>query len=203
MNPRTIAVALALVATAGCASSFQTASLVGEGKTSVSAALVRAQVNDSSSDTGSSESDWSGDIQVRHGVTDQVEVGARYATSNGAHYLAFDPKFAVLPGKVAVGVPIAVLFSDNGRMLDYGGLVVTPTIYVGSPLTPNRAEIVFAPKLVMVFPDGGDSDTRIGLSAGARLSSDLRKWALLPEVSFLDLPGGSVLSAGLAVQASY
>ena len=194
-------IAVAAVVATGCASSYQTASLVGAGRTTVSGALARSEVTGGDDNAG----DWSGDLQVRHGVTDTAEVGVHYTGTNGAHAVAFDPKFSIVPDKIAVSLPVAILFSDQNREMDYGGMVVTPTIFFGAPVTPNQVELVIAPKLMLVFPDGDDaeSDQWFALSAGARLSADLKKWALLPEVSIVDLPGGSVITGGVAVQASY
>jgi hypothetical protein len=196
-------IAVAVIAATGCASSYQTASLVGAGRTTVSGALARSQLNGDgeAEDAG----DWSGDLQVRHGVTDTVELGVHYTGTNGAHAVAVDPKFSIVPDKIAVSLPVAVLFSDQDRDMEYGGLVVTPTLFFGAPVTPNKVELVVAPKLMMVFPDSDDaqSDQWFAVSAGARLSADLRKWALLPEVSIINLPGGSILTGGVAVQASY
>jgi hypothetical protein len=89
-------------------------------------------------------------------------------------------------------------------MFDYGGLLVSPTIYAGAELSPNTAEVVFAPKLIWVLPDDGESDSEVGASVGVRLSRDLRKWVIMPELSILDLTGQSaLLSFGIALSATY
>jgi hypothetical protein len=205
MTTRFLAGAAAILLGA-CGSSFQSVNVVAPGQTQVTGGMVRTTPDDDFDPE--SGAIYSGDLQVRHGVTDKVDLGVRYAGGNGLHYLAFDPKFQIIPKYVSVGAPIGVLFAEDGgfeRMFDYGGIVISPTIYAGAELSPNTSELVFAPKIMWVLPDDGESDSEVGASLGFRLSTNLQKWAIMPELSYLDVTGAEsgLLSFGIALSANY
>jgi hypothetical protein len=202
---RSILVAAGALALAACSSSFQSAKVLAPGQTQVTGAMLRTTPHDDFAPEGGAL--YSGDLQIRRGITPTIDLGGRYVGGSQGHYLAVDPKIQVIPKYVSFGMPIGIILAednDGERMFDYGGLIFSPTVYIGSEISPNQAELVVAPKILIVVPDDGETDSEIGASVGMRLSSDLARWAIVPELSILNVSGeaSSLLSFGVALQAN-
>ena len=202
-----VILALAIVTAAGCGTSFQSSQVMAPGKTQFVGALSRTTPDDDfTPDEGGV---FHGDLQVRHGLHQIAELGVRYTGATAGHFLQVDGKFQVVPKLFSVALPVGVYFVEmglegDGRELDYGGLMITPTLFVGGEVVPNQVELVGAPKFMIVFPDDADSDGEFGASLCARLSTDLAKWALVPEIAYMAYGGEeNLLTFGLGVAANY
>ena len=212
MTRARFAIAAGVVAGAGCGTSFQSAQVLEPGKTQFIGALGRSTPDDDlTPDEGGV---FHGDIQVRHGINRFFEAGVRYSGATGGHFLQLDPKFQVLSKEqasgmsISVGAPFGVYWAEepdpDNRMLDYGGIMITPTLYIGGEVVPNQVELVGAPKFLLVFPDDGESDQEFGVSLAGRLSTDLGKWAIIPEIAYVAYGGEmNLLTFGLGLAANY
>ena len=200
MKPAVLAV---LAIASACATTHQSPRVLDPGQVQVTAAIARTTPDDDFAPEGGAI--WSGDVQVRRGLQSKLDGGLRYAGGGGAHLLQADIKFQLAPRVASVLMPVGVLFSDEGREFEYAGLVLSPTLLFGTELTPNRVELVGAPKLLLVLPDEGDTETEVGLSVGLRLSSDLQRWAIHPELAYMVISDAdtNLLTFAIALSANY
>lgn len=177
-------IALVLALTACTAS--QSARVLAPGKTQVTAAINRNEV------TGDTDSDaiWSGEVMVRHGLGDRFDGGLRVARTPGrgeAVSLAqLEPKVQVTAADAATTLALALglglAWGEQGSDFEDGTYVIAPTVFVGHALSPT-AELVFAPKLSVIKPDGSsESLTGVGAALGVRVTDPARSWAVHPEL---------------------
>jgi len=101
---------------------------------------------------------------------DEIDIG-------GVHFLELSNKFSLVEDNIAIAVPFSLyLFDDEG-----GFLMFDPRLFftIGNS---NTFEFNIIPKAHIIF--GGGFGFMPGLNLGIGLSSDLRKWAIRPEVGF-------------------
>jgi hypothetical protein len=199
--------ALLPVTLIGCVSSYQSAKVLAPGQTQITGALTRSAPDDQLD-----EGLYTGDIQVRHGLSDKVDGGVRYGIASefgSIHSLSVDAKIELVPDHVSVSLPVGVIISDEERDFEYGGFFIAPTVLLGAEMSKNVA-LVAAPRLIIAFPDEddgfpSDSTTLYGASVGVRFSADLERWAIHPEVGLLsgDDLDGTLISAGVGVSTTY
>ena len=201
----------AVVLVAGCAQSYQSARVVAPGKTQITGALSRTESISEDDDDGAI---YSGDVQVRQGVSDRFDLGLRLVRTPGAgevlSQLGVDPKVQITAPDstttLTVALPISVAWAEEGDEWGEGVLVLTPTVFVGIDLSP-AAELVMAPKVFVFLPDGktDDSEVEVGGSIGVRFSDASKTWAIQPELGLLHISegddGASFLTFGLGVSA--
>jgi hypothetical protein len=201
-------VATALLA-AGCAASYQSAHVLAPGKTMVTAAVTRMQGSVANQDTHQ----YAGDIQIRHGIGERFDGGLRLIRTpnvgSASTMFAVDGKYQITPGNaktaLALSVPVGLLFSeDRGTEFDNRGVLIAPTFLVGSQVSATT-EVVFGPKIVLIFPDGGDEETDVGLSLGIRFEDSSHTWAVQPEVQMYHANGNMMsdnyYGFGIAISA--
>ncbi|MBZ0235505.1 MAG: hypothetical protein K8M05_24460 [Deltaproteobacteria bacterium] len=179
-----------LLVAGACATTHQSARVLEPGKTQVTAALGRTSADEGGLDEGI----WSGDLQVHTGLADKIEGGARLVRTPGSggtlSYGAVEGRFQIVPDLVSIALPFGLLWAEEGADFDDGFFLATPTVFVGSQLSPTL-ELVAAPKLYVFIPtdDEGDTEVELGGSVGARFTNPARTWAIHPELGLLRIGG--------------
>ncbi|GAA4741603.1 hypothetical protein [Flavisolibacter ginsenosidimutans] len=152
------------------------------------------------------------------GVADNVDLKVRYEKlipvekpENGsfnASYFSVIPKFGIHPGKLAVFVPLSLYhFSAS----ENGGVATSSNSYSIAPhvigtFTAKSNQVDFSPSANVEYiinkGQGSENDFLMGFNIGAGFSSDLRKWAIRPELGYLFKPGesGHVWNVGVGLQ---
>ena len=197
-----------LVLLVGCATSYQSARPLPQGKSQVTIGVSRTETIDEGED-----SIWVGDLMIRTGVSPRSDAGLRLTRNPGLgeniSILTLDGKFALTAPDakttLSIGVPVGIIWSENGLDdLDTGAILVTPTIFVGVQMGA-QAELVFAPKIFVIVPEGdGDTETEFGGSLGFRFTDETNSWAIHPEVGFMHVSEGdgeTFMMFGVAVAA--
>lgn len=199
---------LALAATA-CATSYQSARTLDAGTLEVTVAGARNQLFDEGT---LDDTVWTGDLQVRYGVVDRFELGARLVRTPGigeaASYLQIDPKVAIVRGvrwQVSASLPIGGGWGEpSAGELDSGRLVVSPTVFAGRTIA-EQLEVVVAPKLFVV-QGKGDPVLHYGAGIGLRWVASDHTWAIHPEVGIVRLTDGpdddTLLTVGIGIAAA-
>ncbi|HEU0034108.1 MAG TPA: hypothetical protein VFQ53_25950 [Kofleriaceae bacterium] len=183
-------VLLTSVAIVGCASSYQSAHVLAPGKTQVSAAVTRIEQIAEDGDTADEDGIYVGDVRVAHGIADKVDANVRLTRAPGSgdtvSMMSAEARFELTapeaPAALSIGLPIGILWAEEDELeLDYGGLVVMPTLYAGYQVSPG-VELVAAPKLFITIPDEGDTQLDFGGSLGVRISDLAQTWHVQPEL---------------------
>lgn len=213
---RAVTLACASVVAAGALGACtvaQSARVLAPGKTQVS---VGANRTTASADEGDDVL-WSGQVMVRRGLADKVDVGVILDRTPGSgeatSRLAVEPKVQLTaPGgnvTVSLALGAGVIWADgmtsDGLDAELGGYMLSPTAYLGFELAPG-AELVAAPRLHFVFPDGEDDHgTAYGASIGVRFTDPARTWAVHPELTYMTIDDTfvdeSFLTLGVSVSA--
>jgi hypothetical protein len=181
---------LAFVLLGGCATSHQSARVLAPGKTQVTTALART----SATEGGLDEGIWTGDLQVHTGVAPGFEMGARLVRTPGgaetASIASIEGRFQVVPEHVSIGLPVGVLWEEQFDDFEGGNFFLTPTVFVGTDVSPTT-ELVAAPRLfVFISNDGDDSEVEVGGSVGLRVTNEARTWAVHPELGLIQFSEG-------------
>jgi len=173
-------------ASSGCYSysNFQSAKLLEPGKV---AFMPSASFNSFHVDGGynGEVDDWVFDGQIRAGITPWFEFGAKFSrifVDDGYQFSSIDPKLALSPGLVAFSCPFGT-FWGQGLESD---LQVHPTLLTTVPIEPGRVEMDAAFKVLLFFAE--ENQELIAFNVGPRLSSNLDRWAIQPELGFLFNP---------------
>lgn len=201
--------ALLALATSACATSYQSARTLDAGTLEVTVGGGRHQLFD---EGVGADTVWAGDLQVRYGVLDRLELGARVMRTPGvgeaASYLQLDPKLAIVrqpTWNVSASVPVGGGWGEpSAGAFDNGRLVISPTLFVGHALT-TQLELVASPKLFVV-QGKGDPVLDYGASLGLRFGDPGRAWAIHPEVGFVRLTDGpendTLFTVGIGIAAT-
>ncbi|HUQ08426.1 MAG TPA: hypothetical protein VM261_38310 [Kofleriaceae bacterium] len=189
----------ALLVTAGaallagaCATSHQSARVLAPGKTQVTTALART----SATEGGLDEGIWTGDLQVHGGVAPGFELGGRLVRTPGGgntgSIASIEGRFQVVPERVSIALPVGVVWQEELDDFEGGNFFLTPTVFVGTDVSPTM-ELIAAPKLFVFIPDDGDDDTEveIGGSVGLRITNEARTWAVHPELGIIQFSEGT------------
>lgn len=188
--------------TSGCYSysNFQSAKLLQPGKVAITPSASYNTFHDEG--YNGEIDDWVFDLQLRSGITPRFELGAKFSRirsdEEGYQFIAIDPKIGLSPGLVAFSCPFGTFFG-NGISSD---LQVHPTLLTTFPIDPGRAEMDAAFKLMLFFAD--ENEELLAFNVGPRLSSDLDRWAIQPELGFLFNPdaGGYFFQFGIGFMVS-
>lgn len=154
-------------------------------------------------------------FRIGYGISDKVDIKLRYErlkpstdmdyeNSNSVNYFSLVPKFALIPDKFSLVVPIshyAAKEEDGPEGEDaYSFSTITPQLIY--TITNAKNTVDFTPGLkadILFAGDGGG--VLFGATIGAGFSSNLNKWAIRPEVGILSIGGGaSFVSYGIALQ---
>ncbi len=192
MRSALLLLAFVVLGAGACATSHQSARVLAPGKTQVTTALART----SATEAGLDEGIWTGDLQVHTGVAPNFEVGARLVrTPGGAEtgsIAEIEGRFQVVPEHVSVALPVGILWEEQFDEFDGGNYFLTPTVFVGTQVSPTM-ELVAAPKLFVFIPKDGDDNTEVELggSVGLRITNEMRTWAVHPELGFVQFSEGT------------
>lgn len=208
-------IAFAVLALAGCASSYRSAHTLAPGHTQISAAVTRAEaLDDEGDDDGSG---YIGELRVARGLHERVDGSVHLARAPGsgttASLLALEPRFQLTerhaPIGLSIGVPVGLIWAEESENddleLDLAAYVLAPAVYVGFELSPV-VELVVAPKLFVFIPDDdAETEVELGGSVGLRITDAMQTWAVHPEIGLLRLSEGddseSYLTLGLSISA--
>jgi hypothetical protein len=186
-------VLLALFLLADCAppfSSMQSARTAGKGK--VEFTPIFSTVFMSAEDETEHIQNEFG-FQTAYGFGNMVDLQLRYEFisvsiedfSVSANVIGIGPKIGVYKGNIAFACPLG--FAFGGDIEDISDTwQLHPTLLFTLPVG-NSSE--FNPSSKMLIPLSGDGDVLLAFNLGAGFSTDLRKWAVRPEVGFLINPG--------------
>ena len=152
------------------------------------------------------------------GLTNNVDLKVRYEKlipvekpQNGtfnANYFSVIPKFGINLGKLAVFVPLSLYHfsaSENGGMSTSSNSYSVAPHIIGT-FTAKSNQVDFSPSANLEYivnsGEGSENDFLIGFNIGAGFSSDLRKWAIRPELGYLFKPGesGHIWNFGVGLQ---
>jgi hypothetical protein len=187
--------AIALVT--GCAAPFadlQGARLAGKGRMQITPSFSTVSY---SAPGESEELQREYTVQIAGGVTDNVELRARYTRiappggsdgEGGINVIAAGPKFAVLPGRLAVGLPVGLAFGDGIEAIQTTQF--HPTVFLTVPVGRN-VEVNLSGKALL-------PNAAFAANLGLGLSTNLDRWAVRPEFGVLKYPDGE----GYVKQAS-
>jgi len=206
---------LLLLASSACATSAQSARPVDPGTTEVTVSLGRAASLKEPSRSPSGESDplakgvaegaWTGELMIRHGMTDGFDGGLRLGRMPGLGGLsvaAVDLKVRVVRSPrvvVSLGGPAGIVWEETPGP-SYLGAVAVPTLYLGMEVSPT-VELVAAPKLHLIFARGEAMEQAWGLTIGPRFTEPRRRWAVHPELGITRFADTTLLLLGFSVSA--
>ena len=133
-----------------------------------------------------------------YGITDRINLKLRYErlfisdADEGVNFIAFGPKFALVPNRVAMMFPFGV-YSYEGEST-WG---VFPNLMGTFPAANNKFEGTLGVRTDIFFEEG--ADLLIGLNAGFGISQDLDRWAIRPDFGLVLNPGedGVILTFGV------
>jgi hypothetical protein len=166
------------------------------------AIMPSASYNSFHVDGGSGDlDDWIFDVQLRAGITPWFELGGKFTrlfVEDGYQFIAIDPKVALSPGLVAFSCPFGTFYGQDLP----NDLQIHPTLLTTYPIEPGRVEMDAAFKLLLFFAE--ENEELIAFNVGPRLSSNLDRWAIHPEIGFLFNPDadGYFFEFGLGIMVS-
>ena len=179
----------------GCApvfSDIQSAKLVGKGKFEVTPSYSSVKFSD---DDESNYVQNNYGIQGAYGIHENVDFRLRFESMNievnnrysyGANVLGFGPKIGITKDWAAFYFPIGFAFGDDIKEVSKTW-ECHPTLLFTLPIGKY---IEFNPSAKALFPLNRDnSDVLFAINLGAGISTNLKKWAIRPELGFLFNPG--------------
>lgn len=183
--------ALSLAGAAGCAqSSYQTARMLPQGGTRLSAALSSYSAYTSEGNSGKNAFE----VMGSHGMNEKIELGGKlsyldsgFSETGKFITLLAVPKVSLIDEELALAVPTGVLFntaegSDNA-------FETMPGVVYTRPLTPEF-ELDAAGQLVIATNDSFDElEVYPAGNLGVQFSPPGASWALHPELGVL-IPTG-------------
>jgi len=179
---------LAITLVTGCAAPFadlQSARLVGKGRIQVTPSVSTVALS-ANGESEAIQREYT--LQIASGVTDNVEVRARYTRialagggndGSGINVIGLGPKFALRTGRVAVGLPIGFAFADGEVASE--AVQFHPTVFFTAPVAQGL-EVNFSGKVLL--PTGA-----FAANLGLGLSTNLDRWAVRPEIGVMKYPG--------------
>ena len=155
-------------------------------------------------------------FRAGYGVTDHFDFKLRYEKSvyakkpdggvTGADYISFIPKLSVAPENFAIMVPFSIYFVrseyDNTRQRTNVNSIAPQMIFT----LVNRKmqmDVSLSMKMDYMWESGYESKTNmfLGANLGAGFSTDLKKWAIRPEIGISTDDGDSkYISYGIGLQ---
>jgi hypothetical protein len=171
----------ASVLAARCApvfSELQSAKLVGRDRVEITPSY--SSISFSGEDGGHVQDEYG--LQMATGVTQRLDLRARYVHVEGVNVVGFGPKVSVVKDKVALAVPVGFAFGED---VDSGkSWAIHPTLLLTAPVN-RHVELNASTKALIPFSEG---DKLVALNLGAGFGA-LEQWAIRPEVGFLFNPG--------------
>ncbi|MBN2408580.1 MAG: hypothetical protein JXE07_02490 [Candidatus Aminicenantes bacterium] len=181
-------------------SELQSARLAGPGHVEVTPSYSRV-----SGQSGHTQDHYG--IQAGVGILKRLDLRIRYehasvypgeAESFGVNMLGFGPKVALIPNWLTVYVPVGFAFGEEIEASETWQ--VHPTLLATLPLN-THFEINTSAKALIPLQD--ESDPMYAVNFGVAVSSDVRRWAVRPEIGFLfNSPVGSCLQMSIGLSLS-
>ena len=127
-------------------------------------------------------------LQAAAGVSDRVELRAKYYSlrlsddggSSTINVFGAGPKFALVPDRAALFVPLGVAFGSE--IESSKSLQIQPTLLFTIPLSYQVELNPSAKAHIWLNTDDDDADSAFSLNLGAAFSNNLSRWAVRPEV---------------------
>ncbi len=156
-------------------------------------------------------------FRAGYGISDKFDIKIRYehlapgsgfeeddfgSGIKGINYISLVPKFALKPEKLSLLVPISHYSykeTIDGRETTGQFNSIAPQLIYTITNLKNKADFSFGAKADYLFCSDGGS-ILLGGTIGAGFSSDLKKWAVRPEVGAIFLGGGAIVSYGIGLQ---
>lgn len=157
-------------------------------------------------------------FRAGYGITDKFDLKIRYERLipttknedgfNGANYISIVPKFALIPNKLSLLVPLSrYSFTDVISESKSSLNSIAPNVLYTITGAKKKNDVTFGLKTDFLFGGGGSKEFEggggaviLGLTVGAGFSSDLSKWAVRPEVGMSYLGAGAFLNYGVGFQ---
>lgn len=195
-------------------SSFEKAGTLGKGKVELMGSYTHHVVG---VDGESEPINNNIGFRAGYGLTDKVDLKVRYENlmpvnkdpdiDFNASYFSLIPKFNFIPGKLSLFVPVSMYrFKSTSRSNTYTSSSYSIAPHLITTFTNPSNKVDFSPSVnaEYLFDAGGGDDGNflMGFNLGAGFSSDLRKWAIRPEVGYLFDPSeaGHIWNFGVALQ---
>lgn len=190
-----IALAICLLAFTQCVVPFESARMLPKGSTELKASYSYVSAREDGE--GEKLNDGLG-FGLGYGVSDRFNLKFRYervSTEGNLNFIAFGPKFALKPNRIAAALPVWSYFVEGEST--WG---ISPTLLF-NVLPPSKTfETNIGLRSDFFFEE--DVDALIGLNLGFGISQDLDRWAIRPDFGLMLNPGesGVLLSFGLGAQ---
>jgi hypothetical protein len=164
----------------GCApvfSELQSAKLAGRGHHEFAANATRVSFSSDDNSDGAGQTELG--LQYAAGVSDRVDVRARYVLVEGVHVVGVGPKVGLIRDRLAFSVPVGLgLNADDS-------LQVHPTL-IGTLSASRDLEVNASVKYLIPLTENG-GDNLVAFNVGLGIGSD--RFKLRPEVGFMWNPG--------------
>lgn len=184
-------------------SDMQSAKLAGPGRLEVTPGYSMVGSDDPEGGFEFSQNHYA--IQVATGLAEGADLRVRYerlqmrGEDDGANVVAIGPKFAIVPDRLAINLPVGFGFGDG---IDAIETLSTHPALIGTATLSPQVELTGAVKALVPLRNF-DREVMVAANIGAGISTDLDRWALRPEIGFLKNPGddgyGMQLSVGLTM----
>ena len=195
-------------------SSFEKAGTLGKGNVELSGSFSRYIVGAN----GESEPiNKNLGFRAGYGISDKVDIKLRYENlmlnekipdvDFKASYFSVIPKINFIPGRLSLFVPLSMYrfkTVESGNTYKSSSYSIAPHLISTFTSKSNTADISPSLNVEYLFDTekGSEGSFLMGFNLGAGFSSDLRKWAVRPEVGYLFKPGeqGHIWNYGIALQ---
>lgn len=183
-----------LLSLSQCVTPYESARMLPKGGTEIKTSYTHVRV----AAEGENEKINDGlGLGLGYGVTDRINLKVRYerlSNEGNVNFVAFGPKIALKPNKIAAMLPIGVYF-DEGEST-WG---VHPSLLFSTSKN-NKVEGTVGLRSDIFFEE--DSEVLFGINLGLGLSQNLDRWAIRPDFGLTFNPGenGVFLSFGIGAQ---
>jgi hypothetical protein len=181
-------------------SELQSARLLGPGNAEISPSYSRV-------DGGSDHVQNHYGVQAGIGILKVMDFRFRYEYANvdpgqddafGVNMMGFGPKLSLVRNWLAIYVPVGFAFGEDIEVSETWQ--AHPTLLFTVPFS-ERFEINTSVKALIPLHE--DSDPMYAVNLGVAISSDVRRWAVRPEIGVLfECCGGSYMHASLGLSLS-
>lgn len=191
--------------------SFEKAGTLGEGGVEISGHVAPYEIHHFDRwDRGGENYGF----RVGYGMSDRFDLKLRYDRMNvspafdgrlrSTQAISFIPKFAAVPQKLALLMPFTHYTNrfDNGYRYKEELLSVAPQFLYTFTNRKQRIDLTLGSKTDIIFGMNGADGNNLffGAHVGAGFSTDLRKWAIRPEIGVSGAPDETFMHYGLAIQ---
>ncbi|HEU4472189.1 MAG TPA: hypothetical protein VFR58_13950 [Flavisolibacter sp.] len=206
---------VALVLLSSCASlvpvnnHFERAATLGKGNAEVSGQVSRYRVS-AYGRNDLTNSNYG--LQAGYGITDNFDLKLRYEQIEVAHqhvrglqrgrYFSLIPKLSLAPDRLAAFMPVSVYdltYRFDERRSKRTMASIAPHLIYTQPVWRNHVDLSLGFNADLVMSRGATS-LFIGSQLGAGFSTDLKRWALRPEIAYNTNADARLWNYGLSFQ---